>query len=590
MERHCVTGLLLYRITLSILLLLLGMPALSQVTDGIDLNEMIYESKEENEELTQKLKSKITISEFMNDKNLHANFISELQYKNLLEHIEANGELIDLLELQSITSFSITDYNTLKSILYIDPLEKREDKNNIRINTRTTYQSAIESNYVGGNWGNYQQLKISLSENIKIGIAREVDIGEKNNHLLGDHQSYYLNKKWRNIELTIGGYQVYHGFGLLIGQGYAVNYGSGGINNLIQYKWVGNASQTEINTLNGAFLKQNFKKLAYSIGYSSQKIDDGTPTGYHRTLNEISKKKQLKEQLLVTALEQNFAHAKYSVLGIYNKETSEIGYSLGIQHYYRNIISFFEGSRYNRKYAYSFGWMILITKDVLLNISHTHYDNNYSSPWQSYTTQGFSENDGNGYAINIGIPFKRKWSISYTYKFSSKVMLEENTYGKESKYTQSLRIDKMINKLIKFTTTTLIQRNNFDAPNIRNKSSFQYSSNEHFQQEYSVLLHTNNQYYSKGLSYNLKYKDKLWKVNYSIGFFNINSSLPIYYSIENTAQTRQTIAVYNTGVIHSFGFSYKLKRKIQSSFFMSYSSDVEVKIDKYKITLSFQYI
>lgn len=590
MGQDCVIKLVRNKIYILMMLLYSINIANAQVIESIEDYEMTTESKEENEEILQKLKSKISVKEFLNDESLYSIYLSEKQFKSIKEHIELNGELIDLLELQSIPNFTSLDYNRLKLILFFDPSDHKIEKKSIRISNRMIYQSDIDKNYIGGNWGNYQQIKITTEKGYKIGLAREVDIGENTGSFYGDHHSYYIYKHWRNKEFSIGEYQIYHGFGLLVGQGYSVNFGGGGINNLIQNKWLSNASQTEVNTMKGGYLKQSFNNLTYSIGYSKQKIDLGSPTGYHRIQNELSKKNRDNEQVLLVGLDQNFIRFRYAGLLIYNIENNKIGGSLGLQHYYRNTISFLELASYKQHKAYTFGMMVLIAKDVQLNLSHTHFDNNYKTPWQSYTTQGYSENDGNGYTINIGFPMKKKWIGSYTYKTSSKMILDEAKVGKESSAYHSVRVDKSFSKSMKFTQIILIQALNNNAATIRTKSSFQNHTLDKFQQEFSFQINTNKIEWSRAISVNFKYKERYWKAIYSIGVFNIKSKLPIYYSIENVAQSGQTIGVFNSGMVQCAGFSMKIKRKWNASLFIQNTSNSIELSSKYKLTFSIQYL
>lgn len=589
MGQHCVTQLVKFNIIILYLIFRIG-TATAQVTDDTFEYEIQGESIEENEEFLYLFKSKISFKEFLNNANIYTLFITENQHQALFEHIQTNGQLLDLLELQTVNNFSIEDYYKLKKIIFIDPLEYFDTKKSIKINCINFYQSDVDKKYLGGKWGNYQQIKITEKKGINIGVSREVDVGENPNELLGDHSSFYINKKNSKKEFTIGEYQVYHGFGLLVGQGYSLSFGNGGINNLVQNKWIGNASRTEINTMNGTFIKYNQKRLSYALGLSIKKIDSGTPTGYHRTLTEISKKNTINEKLILSSIEYQTNRYKYNVLGIYNIENNSGGYSFGFQNYFRNTISFIEYSLYQRLHAYTIGMVILIAKDIQLNLSHTHFTNNYKTPWQSYTTQGFSENDGDGYIINIGFPLRKKWIISYSTKINAKDYFDEKKVGREFKTSQALLINKNLSNSTKFSISLLAQNNNFISSSIRTKTCLQSNLTEDTKQEYEFLLNTNKIEYSKALAYNLKMNRRHFKYQYTIAYFQIKNNLPIYYTLDNSVQTRQTIGVYNSDVVQNFGVSIKVKRKINIGFnlqFISNSTDLN---SKFKLTFSIHYL
>lgn len=265
----------------------------AQIYQSVD-EELTTETDEENEELRQKLSSKISFLEFINDNSIYSLFITKEQHQKLLEHIESTGNLKSLLELQSTGFFTYREYVNLQQIIEIQDEEIISSKNEVKITSRGSYMSNLTDKYIGGHWGNYQQVKLSLINNTKIGLSREVDIGEDYNILFPDHEAYFVYKKWKNNELSIGNYQVFQGFGLLIGQGFSASFGNGGISNSAQQRWIPNANQTEINTFHGMFYRKHIKYRTFSIGLSTQNIDNGTPTGLHRTSTEINKKNKEK--------------------------------------------------------------------------------------------------------------------------------------------------------------------------------------------------------------------------------------------------------------------------------------------------------
>lgn len=591
MGRDCViNGMLLNTISSLLLILLTVNVSTSQVIGPFDQDEIATESREENEEILQKLTSKISIKEFLSDATIYLNFITEIQRNDLNEHINNTGNMVDLLELQSISTFTLHDFRRLLTIIKMESADYSDTQQKYQFASRHIFQSEQDKNHLGGHWAGYQQLKITLSNSLKMGYSREQDIGEINNGIIADHQSIYITKQWKQVELNVGRYQVYQGFGLLVGQGYSTSFGAGGINNLVQHSLRGNANQTETNIMSGLYLISRRKKFSYTVAYSTQHIDEGTPTGYHRTLSEINKKDKKLEEIVLMGFEQNGRLFRSKYLGVIDVQNNTMGISIGLQNYFRNTIEFIELAHYNSTTAYTMGILLLIARDVQLNLSHTHFENKYKTPWQSYTIQGFSEHDGDGFAINLGVPFRKKWVLNYTYKMNTKTVLEEANYGQNSGFYHSIKLDKNLTRNTKLKNIVLLQKNSTESSTIRVRSQLSTIYNEQLQYEYLFYLNTNKYQYSKALTISLKYKINYLKCTYSLAFLQISQSLPIYLTIDNIIQSRQTIGVYATGIIQTAGIHFKLNRNIQSGMFIQYRSKGINHSSSYKLMFSFKYL
>lgn len=560
----------------------------AQITQSID-EELTTESDEVNEEIRQKFTSKISFIEFINDNSIYSLFISEEQHQKLLEHIENTGNLKSLLELQSTGFFTYREYVILQQFIEIQDEEITSTKNAIKITSRGNYTSIKTDQHIGGQWGNYQQIKINLQNNYKIGLAREVDIGEDNNILFPDHEALFINKKWRKNEISIGDYQVFHGLGLLIGQGFSASFGNGGISNSIQHRWTPNANQTEINTFRGIFVRKGFKHNTFSLGLSIQNKDLGTPTGLHRTTSEIDKKNKNKEGILIWAYEYNSRSFQNKTLVIYDRIGSNSGISNSIQAYYRNCVFFSEIANFNSKIASSVGMMIMISKDIPISLAYTNFENEYASPWKSYTNQGFSINDGAGININIHLPIYKRIQLDYSYRYNTKTDLDKD-YFKSSKYYHAIRFEYFVNKNIQFSNVNIAQYDNDLNANIRSKISIKLNSNERFKQLYQFYLNSNSADISNAIAYHIVYRNKNIQAIYSIALFNIKPSLAIYFQIDNILISKQNVGIYDTGRLQCFGLQYKLNRRFNLGMFIQHSNnttDLE-KSSKLLYTLNFK--
>lgn len=548
----------------------------AQIYHSID-EELTTESDEAIEEIRQKISSKISFNEFINDNNIYGFFITEEQHQKLLEHIEYTGHLKSLLELQSIGLFTYREFENLQQIIEIKDEESITTRDAVKITCRGTNTSIKTDQYIGGQWGNYQQIKINLQKNYKIGFSREVDIGEDNNILFPDHEAFFVNKKWKKNEITLGDYQVFHGLGLLIGQGFSASFGNGGISNSIQHSWTPNANQTEINTFRGFYFRKGLKQSSCSIGVSMQNIDIGTPTGLHRSASELNKKNKSKEEILIWAYEHNKRSFQNKTIVIYNRINDNAGISNSIQAYYRNCVFFSEIAYLNTRIASSIGMMILISKDIPLSFAYTNFENDYSSPWKSYTNQGFSKNDGTGINFNIHLPIYRRIQLDYSYRYNTKTDVE-NDFNKLNKYYHATRIEYIINRYIQLSNVNIAQYDNDFGASIRSKISIKLNSNERVKQQYQFYLNKNANKISNAIAYHISYRNKNIQAIYSLALFNIKPNSAIYFQVDNILISKQNIGIYDTGSLQCFGLQYKINRKLNFGVFIQHhknNTDIE---------------
>ena len=558
----------------------------AQIYQGIE-EELTTESEEVNEEIILKLSSRISMNDFLTDRNIYSLFISESQHQKLTEHIENTGDLIDLLELQSTGIFTYKEYHQLQQIITIDIEYLNTSRSNAKIVLRGNYNSNKTEQYVGGQWGNYQQILLNISDYFKVGFSRENDFGENTNPLFPDHETFFIQKKWKRNELGIGEYQVFHGFGLLIGQGFSASFGNGGINNSIQHRWVPNANQTEFNTFRGSYYRKQVKNNGFTVGLSNQKIDLGSSSGLHRTTSEINKKDKEKEQVLIVGYEYNNRRFQYKTIAIKNIENSSIGISNCFQAYYRNMVLFSEHSYYNSKVAYSIGFMLLLSKDIPLSIAYTTYENEYTTPWMSNRNQGFTNNDGAGISFNIRFPVARKMNFEYSYRYNT-VTDENEEFNKTNKYFHAIRTENYINRNIQITQASIIQYEN-SSSNLRSKLNFKISFNDKIKQQYQFYTSKNKSSISNAIAYNLVYRHKKIQGVYSIGLFNIQPRTAIYFQVDNILISKQNIGVYDTGRLQSGGFQYKLSKHINAGIFIQYVNNNNEKTNTTKLLYSLNF-
>lgn len=524
-----------------------------------------FESTEEQEEFSYKVRAKMSMQEFLSDPDIYLHYINEKQHAVLQQYIYETGEMIDLTELQTLREFSEKEYRALQYVIFISIEPNENTQQYIRIASRSVYQSNVDTHYLGHAWAQYQVLKIRAKQGVTAGLALEQDVGEPYvfKRMFGyDQQSFFIARKWRNMELSIGDFQVYHGFGLLVGQGFSGVMGAGGISNFVQHKWVGKASGAEYNFFHGMYFRLRLGNITYAIGYSKQKIDDGI-SGYHRTVTEISKRKKQLEKLMHFSAEHTQRKHREVLMYIFDAEHQTHYASLAVQYFHANSIYFSEFAIHEKSSALTLGTSTLIGKNSMLNLCYLQVDSAYQSPWSSGSIQGFKNDLQRGVVANINFKLGYYWLVNCTYRISIKHPSIE-TFNTSYVQYYSMRLDRTFRK--KVTYTSIIQYQG-DAESsskmLRTKTIIRLKSNEQFTRELQVYLNNNAGQFSKGIGIELAGKWKRVKGIYSIGYLDVASKLPVYYGIDLLNQGTQHIGVFASGFIQSLGFQCTVFRHYQ---------------------------
>lgn len=390
---------------LIILLILIPFFSIAQEHEPIqNIRELIDEDYSQiNEEFDWLINHKISLFEFLNNKEIYSLYINDQQHQNLLEYYVINGELIDLLELQSIDGFTEIEYVSLSKIINTRNARELKVKSKIVFKTSFIQKSIINENYLGNKAGLQQRLNYQIDKNIKIGFARENDVGEPYYNLneteAFDHHSSFMNYKRKYFEIILGHYEIFYGHGLLIGQGFNQNLLSD-ISNIssIGSTYRGIANNNEYNRLRGTAILFSGKSWRINIALSSIKRDDGNTGGYHRTINEISKKRKINDRILTVEIGKSTNKKQLSVLLSFNKNKLSIS---TLQQFYfsNNKIFSSEIAIKESQLAYVLGFMLLLNKNHSISISKTHISSNYNSIYMNNKILGISKNDQGGYRI-----------------------------------------------------------------------------------------------------------------------------------------------------------------------------------------------
>ncbi len=312
-------------------------------------------------------------SEELNDLGL----LNEFQVKNIILHIEINGKLISIYELQSLEYW---DLSTIQLVLPFVKVDDKLDQVHIRfkevvrngnIEAFARYQSIFQhksgyddvsdsiqmkssSYYLGNKDHYYSRFRYYYRTNFSLGITADKDPGEcffkgketKGFDFYSLHAFYKGGKYLKSI--AIGDYQIQIGQGLNLWTG----YGFGKTSDATNIKKTATSirpysSVDETRFLRGLAFDVGYKKLALTTFLSLKKVDANSiadtfsseldfissiqMSGLHRTPTEIERKNKLTEKMVGFHLKYNLRNLQCGISAIY--QGYNINYEKVIQPY-----------------------------------------------------------------------------------------------------------------------------------------------------------------------------------------------------------------------------------------------------------------
>lgn len=350
---------LVNRLLILLVSLMVVVPCWSQDQDNIDLEsfvERLFQFQDEDilyddlyESLLQLYTNPVNLNRASRAELEGLYQLSPLQINELLGHIEANGKLISIYELQTIESF---DLLTIRNILPFVSVQEVEDgrplwekiktepnKYFILRNTRTL-ERAIgfeEDRFDGDPNQLYGRFRVSHKGDYSFGFTFEKDAGEGLNFNNGQNGfDYYsghamLENRGGFDQIILGDFQSQFGQGLVYGAGFNPGKGSETVQTtrrsttgLRPY-----TSALESGFFRGVGLSKTFDRLKVDVMYSNLKQDanilsDSTysdfdafvnsiqVTGFHRTASELASRNTITEQSLGAGLRYKINNRFYA--------------------------------------------------------------------------------------------------------------------------------------------------------------------------------------------------------------------------------------------------------------------------------------
>lgn len=459
-----------------LLTLLYGCPCIAQEDELIkDIVESFAENLPEDydlSELTEQLvyfrKHPIDLNNTTPSELKKLVFLSVLQINNLFAHINSNGKLIDLLELQGVDDFDLETIDriipfvriTIPSALAGLNIKKLTDKGNndliLRYGRGIQQQKGFSdkpgSRYLGSPEKLLLRYKYTYKDAVALSLVAEKDAGEYVwrgatgvDHLSGSLAFNKLNKVVQKV--VLGDYGLQFGQGLALWSGFA--FGKGPDVTSVAGKDVGlrpYSSSNEASFLRGLAAILNLTRhLHFTPFYSFRKLDaslkfqpEGGVTlqninisGLHRTASELKNRKSLEQELYggtlqyvsnnlnigLTGYRSVYQHEFITGTQLYNKYgfTGNKLFNTGIHYNYTvaNIYLYGEAAHsVNSGWAFVQGAMTSLSPKISVVLLFRNYARDYHSFFSNGVGESTEVSNEKGWYAGVNYAPDRRWMFS----------------------------------------------------------------------------------------------------------------------------------------------------------------------------------
>jgi hypothetical protein len=266
-------------------------------------------------------------------------FLSDIQIENILSYVYQSGSMQTIYELQLIEGLDMTDIrrmlpfvkvgeanDTNKKIYWHDLFKYGKNELLIRLDkgleTKEGYQFLPEedqntttnsTNYLGNNLYHSLRYNFHFKDRIRVGFTAEKDAGEQfwgSTHKGYDFYSFHgqFNNFGKFKTIVVGDFRANFGQGLVLHPEFGMGKSSYVLNVTPRSSGLKKFSSTdESNFFRGGGATVRLGKFDLSAFYSNKMIDGDTvngnfptiiKTGYHRTLDELTKKHTVNQQIV----------------------------------------------------------------------------------------------------------------------------------------------------------------------------------------------------------------------------------------------------------------------------------------------------
>ncbi|MEJ7559490.1 MAG: helix-hairpin-helix domain-containing protein [Pedobacter sp.] len=389
-------------------------------------------------------------------------FLSPLQINNLLRHLEVNGKLLDLAELQSIDGFDLVTVGRLLPFVMLD----KSGKGKISLKSMSSvgtndlivrYGRVMEvpkgfmdlpgSRYLGSPDKMLLRYKFAFNNKLTAGLVMEKDAGERFSHgkVLSDHFSanMTINDVGPFKKIVLGDYSLQFGQGLTLWSGFG--FGKGPDVTSVAARDVGLRSYSSSNeasffrgVANTLSIMKNLELTSF-VSYrrrdgsiklwpdSSATIQTINDSGYHRTATELKNQNSLGQLVFGAAVQylsdnlnigivsyqssydQNFvtgnsAYNKYAFTG---KSLENAGFHYNYT--FKNVYAYAEVAHsVDGGVAVVNGLLASLSQKVSAVVLYRSYDRDYRSFFSSAVGENTDVSNEKGFYTGLNyVPSKR---------------------------------------------------------------------------------------------------------------------------------------------------------------------------------------
>ncbi len=437
----------------------------------MDLN---YEELYEN--MAQVLANPLDLNKATAEELRSLFILQEDQVEELIRHREENGSYLSVYELQSLHSF---DTNTLYKLMPF--VQVRDNTNQMdasllhRIFTEknnyfvTRYERTLEdrkgylpetdsaSRYAGSPDKWYARFRVNRTGDFSFGFTMEKDAGEtiafdpSNKRMGFDYYSFHaqLQNKGRIKNIITGDYQAQFGQGLVLGGGFGMGKGSETITTVRRSNlgFMPYTSLNEFGFFRGAAVSYRLTPSLFIHSFGSQIYRDANlssdttsdesfsssmiATGFHRTPNEMAKRKLLREtnygavlQFKKRALDGGaifhqtlFSIPIFRTPSLYNqysfsgdKNTNVSGY---LNYTFNNITFFSEAAQtIGKGKALLAGVLSSLTPQLEVSLLYRKYDRDFQSLYSNAIAENTFPQNESGMYWGWKYLFSKKYSFT----------------------------------------------------------------------------------------------------------------------------------------------------------------------------------
>jgi len=400
-------------------------------------------------------------------------FLTEIQIENILSYVYENGDLKTLYELQLIEGLDMTDIRRMLSFVRLGEVDDSRTKiywNDLLkygkneflfrfdkgLETKEGYQflpnedvNAIAVNpklYLGNELYNSQKYRFHYKDRIQFGFSGEKDAGEQFWGTANKGYDFYsfhaqLNNFGKFKTIVLGDFRANFGQGLVLHPEFGMGKSSYVLNVTPRSSGLKKFSSTdEYNFFRGGGVTLKLAKFDVSVFYSNKMIDGDTingtfptiiKTGYHRTLDELSKKQTVNQQTVGGNVTYTHMNLQVGVTAVHTELDNNLISEKSVYNYF-----YFSGKkqttagifyRYRWKKLNLFGETAMTDNGSIATLNGCYFSpvsqlslvvlqRYYSPQYDTFYASSFSEtsriNNESGLYLGAEIRPFRKWKLA----------------------------------------------------------------------------------------------------------------------------------------------------------------------------------